>query len=140
VPQRSKKYAELATWVRNQRAAKRYNRPIIAGRGKRLDEIGFIWKLSDTIPWEEMYARLVEYKTHGDCNVPQKSRNHRRLGKWVNSQRTQYKRGNLKPERVRLLQEIGFVWHSKRSLSPPGQMELPTVAPASMSTMSQPTN
>ncbi len=41
VPQRSGKYRELAHWIRNQRAAKRYNRPIIAERGKRLDEIGF---------------------------------------------------------------------------------------------------
>jgi hypothetical protein len=46
VPQRSGKYSELGTWVRNQRAAKRYNRPIIAARGKRLDEIGFKWRSS----------------------------------------------------------------------------------------------
>lgn len=114
VPQRSPKYEELATWVRNQRAAKRYNRPIIAERGKRLDEIGFVWRLVERDAWERMLERLVEFKkTHGHCNVPQKGGQDKRLGKWVNTQRTHFKRGKLIPDRVRQLNEVGFIWNTK---------------------------
>jgi hypothetical protein len=124
VPQRSGKYAALGTWVRNQRAAKRYNRPIMAERAKRLDEIGFVWMLIEPMSWEKMFAALVEFKKiHGHCNVPQKSREHKsleqkRLGKWVNSQRTAYYRKRLPPERQRKLEEIGFVWNLRPNLAP----------------------
>ncbi len=129
VPQRSPKYGELGTWVRNQRAAKRYNRPIIAERGKRLDEIGFKWRLVEVNSWESMFERLVEYKnTHGHCNVPQKWGADKRLGKWVNSQRTQHKRGKVSAERQSQLESIGFVWNvtanrasAQRWLLPPLQ-------------------
>ena len=114
VPQRSGKYGDLGTWVRNQRAAKRYNRPIIAGRGKRLDEIGFVWRLVERDAWERLLERLIEFKKiHGHCNVPQKDGVNKRLGKWVNTQRTHFKRGKLKPDRVQQLKEVGFVWNTK---------------------------
>lgn len=114
VPQRSPKYAELATWVRNQRAAKTHNRPIIADRGKRLDEIGFIWRLVERNAWERMLERLIEFKGfHGHCNVPQKGGGDKRLGKWVNTQRTHYNRGKLKPDRQRQLEAVGFIWNTK---------------------------
>lgn len=114
VPQRSPKYAELATWVRNQRAAKTHNRPIIAERGKRLDEIGFVWRLVERNAWERMFDRLVGFKNlHGHCKVPQKGGADKLLGKWVNTQRKHFKRGTLKQERVQQLREIGFVWNTK---------------------------
>ena len=114
VPQRSPKYSELATWVHNQRAAKQNNRPVIAIRGKRLDEIGFAWRLVGHDAWEIMLERLVDFKkVHGHCNVPQKGGGDKRLGKWVNTQRTHFKRGDLKPDRIRQLEEVGFVWNTK---------------------------
>ncbi len=121
VPQRSGKYTALGTWVRNQRGAKRYKRPIMVERAKRLDAIGFMWTLVETVSWEDMFAALVEFKkTHGHCNVPQKSREHialeqKRLGKWVNSQRTAKTRGKLLPARKQLLDSIGFVWNLRPS-------------------------
>ena len=117
VPQRSGKYAALGTWVRNQRAAKRYKRPIMAERAKRLDEIGFVWMLIEPMSWEKMFAALVEFKkVHGHCNVPQKAGEHRRLGKWVNSQRTAYYRGKIKPARKQQLDLLGFVWNLRPNL------------------------
>ncbi|MEI6491304.1 MAG: helicase associated domain-containing protein, partial [Verrucomicrobiota bacterium] len=114
VPQRSPKYSELATWVHNQRAAKQNNRPIIAIRGKRLDEIGFAWRLVEHDAWEIMLERLVDFKkVHGHCNVPQKGGGDKRLGRWVNTQRTHFKRGDIKPDRIRQLEEIGFVWNTQ---------------------------
>jgi len=123
VPQRSGKYRELGTWVRNQRAAKRYKRPIMAERAKRLDEIGFIWVIIEPMAWEKMFAALVEFKKiHGHCNVPQKSHGHtsleqKRLGKWVNSQRTANFRGKITPARKQQLDSIGFVWNLRPSLA-----------------------
>lgn len=119
VLQRSPKYAELATWVRNQRAAKTHNRAIIAERGKRLDEIGFVWRLVERNAWERMFDRLVEFKNlHGHCNVPQKGAGDKRLGKWVNTQRTHYKRGTLRGDRRQQLESIGFVWNLRPNLAP----------------------
>lgn len=111
VPQRSGKYTQLAHWVRNQRAAKRYKRPIIEERGKRLDKIGFVWRLNDPNSWESMFERLVEFKkVYGHCNVPQHWKKNKRLGKWVNTQRTAYKRSKMPAEKEKQLNEIGFAW------------------------------
>ncbi len=118
VPQRVPKYADLATWVRNQRAAKAHNRPIMAERTKRLDELGFAWRLVEQEAWQRMLERLIEFKaTHGHCNVPQKGGGDKRLGKWVNTQRTHFKRGTLKSDRVQQLDAIGFVWNTKPTRS-----------------------
>jgi len=121
VQQRSDKYAALGTWVRNQRAAKRYKRPIMAERAKRLDEIGFIWVLIEPMAWEKMFAALVEYKkVHNHCNVPQKAGEYKRLGKWVNTQRTRNFRGKLRSDRKQLLDSIGFVWNLRPNLAASG--------------------
>ena len=64
-----------------------------------------------------MYAALVDFKkVNGHCNVPQKSREHKsleqkRLGKWVNTQRTQNYRGKLRADRKQQLDSIGFLWN-----------------------------
>lgn len=114
VPQRAPEYADLATWVRNQRAAKEHNRPIMAERAKRLDEIGFTWRLVEREAWQHMLERLNEFKkVHGHCNVPQKGGGDKRLGKWVNTQRTHFKQGRLKPDRFQQLEALGFVWNTK---------------------------
>jgi hypothetical protein len=66
-------------------------------------------------PWETNFEALVNFKRENNhCNVPQKGGQYRRLGKWVNTQRTHYKRGTIKTERVRLLNELGFIWNTKK--------------------------
>ena len=119
VPQRSRRYAELATWVKNQRLAEKMKRPVMIERRRRLDELGFRW-LVNTPRWEDMFAKLVDFKqAKGHCVVPQNWREDRRLGKWVNTQRTQLKRGRLKPDRQRQLDEIGFVWDATPTIRNP---------------------
>jgi hypothetical protein len=113
VPQKVKPYEKLANWVRNQRRDKKANRPIMKERSKRLDAIGFSWRLVEPQGWEKMFATLVEHKKiHGNCNVPQRWPENKRLAKWVNTQRTDYKRGKLRPDRQRQLESIGFVWNA----------------------------
>ncbi len=126
VPQQSPTYPELATWVHNQRHAKRNNRPIMADREKRLDEIGFVWCLVEPNVWEQMFERLLKFKkAHGHCNVPQKGGTDRKLGRWVNVQRLFHMRGKIRPERRKQLEVVGFVWNMKKpAIKQTGQLDL----------------
>jgi len=57
-----------------------------------------------------MLQRLIEYKTvHGDCKVPQHYNKDPQLGRWVNNQRSAYKRNDMLEERKCILNSIGFV-------------------------------
>ena len=80
-----------------------------------------------------MFQKLQEYKLEkGDCNVPHRYKDDRRLGKWVNKMREKkmemLKRGmdyeepqpnrkstsrTLTKERVEKMEELGFVWSFK---------------------------
>jgi dsDNA-binding SOS-regulon protein len=53
----------------------------------------------------------VNYKKiHGDCKVPKVYEQNPPLGHWVGTQRHQFKKGKLDPERGRMLEEMGFTW------------------------------
>jgi hypothetical protein len=92
-------------------------------RIRRMDELGFVWSLRDD--WDKHFEELKEYKAnHGNCNVPARYEANRRLGVWVSTQRQQYKTmhqlssdpakarpsATLTPERIDLLNQIGFTW------------------------------
>ncbi len=112
VPQKSREYPELAAWVANERYDKKKKKPISASRAARLDALGFTWEFNPAFTWDDMFDALVEFKeVYGHCNVPQHWKENKRLGKWVNTQRTARKRGKLQAERERKLSEIGFAWH-----------------------------
>jgi hypothetical protein len=113
VPSTTPESVELANWVQTQRAAKRCNRPIIAQRGNRLEEIGFSWRIVEQNGWDSMFERLVQFKqAYGHCNVPQRWPEDRKLGRWVNTIRYRTKR--LKGHQITQLDSIGFVWNTKR--------------------------
>lgn len=62
-------------------------------------------------PWPGMLALLVDYKNaHGDCRVPQRWRENRRLAAWVSEQRELRKNRRLAHDRERMLDELGFDW------------------------------
>jgi superfamily II DNA or RNA helicase len=112
VPQKSREYPELAAWVANERYDKKKNKPISRTRAARLDALGFTWEFNPAFTWEDMFNALIEFKSvYGHCNVPQHWRENKRLGKWVNTQRTSCKRGKLPADRLQKLNEIGFAWH-----------------------------
>jgi len=69
--------------------------------------------------WNNKLEELHEYKRNfGDCLVPFKFPSNRGLGRWVNQQRTEYKHmqdkqlSYMTSERIRLLEEVGFVWNA----------------------------
>jgi len=99
----------LATWVHGQRRSRKVA-TITQDHLERLDKLGFVWTRREEV-WESKYAALVQYKrTHGHCRVPIESEDHARLGNWVSLMRVRKKQGKLSKERIRRLDELGFVW------------------------------
>jgi hypothetical protein len=77
-----------------------------------------------SISWLIQFESLQAFKaTYGHCNVPQKYPANKRLGIWVNKQRTEFKKrengtkSSLTDERVALLEGIGFVWAKRRGMA-----------------------
>lgn len=103
----------FAKWVSRQRTL-RARGTLQESRVKKLDQLGFDWKL-DTIPqleeqWECMYQRLVEFKEkHGHCNVAStyKEGDSTSLACWVTTQR-QF--AHRRPDRKEKLDKLGFLW------------------------------
>jgi ankyrin repeat protein len=61
--------------------------------------------------WFEMYQRLRDYyEQHGDADVPHQWPDDSKLGAWVGNQRQKYKKEELIPEQIRMLEELGFTW------------------------------
>jgi superfamily II DNA or RNA helicase len=100
---------QLAKWVKQQRAD--YSEEQLSTeRIKNLEEIGFEWN-PDKAKWEEMFSALKAYKQErGDCRVPQRYGPNQQLATWVNSQRRFYSRRQMSADRIKRLEEIGFVW------------------------------
>lgn len=85
-----------------------------------LEDIGFTWarQKGDKL-WEDKYRDLQAYQArHGNCNVPTKYRVDTALGRWVSTQRKQYKemlkgqRTLMTKERARRLEDLGFRWNA----------------------------
>ncbi|OEU21483.1 hypothetical protein FRACYDRAFT_181442, partial [Fragilariopsis cylindrus CCMP1102] len=101
---------KLGSWVRSQRTCLKQGR-LGKSRVKRLDTIGFVWKILDSVPWLEMYQKLVAYKKkHKSTNVSIEYQADPKLGRWVSAQRTNYNREVLSTDRINHLESIGFVW------------------------------
>jgi hypothetical protein len=69
--------------------------------------------------WQMRYKELIHYKRiKGDCLVPHSYKSNPQLGRWVKRQRRQYKllrdgaKSTMTPERIQLLEDLGFVWDS----------------------------
>ncbi|OEU15745.1 hypothetical protein FRACYDRAFT_269474 [Fragilariopsis cylindrus CCMP1102] len=78
---------------------------------RRLNSVKFVWKPNGSIPWMEMYQKLVAYKTqHKSTNVPFKYKKDPKLGSWANTQRWKFKNNELSEERINHLESISFVW------------------------------
>jgi helicase associated protein len=62
------------------------------------------------VSWDEMFGRLLLFRgTHGHCRVPLAYKD-KKLGKWVQHQRSFANKGTLLPFRKRRLDNIGFNW------------------------------
>lgn len=82
------------------------------GLEKRVREVLFDEIIEKTrVFWDVMFKQLVEYKeNNGHTNVSRLQEGMKQLGNWVLEQRRQYHNGNLKPDKRKKLEELGFDW------------------------------
>ena len=97
---------KLGRWVSFLRSNKDQLTP---ERLKRLLDINFTWDSNDEL-WEQAFDMFKNFqKREGHCDVPRKHiEGGLRIGYWVTSQRK--KKGQLTPERIKLLDSLGFSW------------------------------
>ena len=98
----------LWSWINNQKS--NWKRGELSNeRIQRLNEIGFDWNPFGTL-WEAKFCELFSYwEEYGNTNVPTNWPDG--LNNWAKSQRKDKKKGNLSEEKIKRLDEIGFVWN-----------------------------
>jgi hypothetical protein len=122
VPQRYSENTKLGWWVSAQ---KKHYKLRLEGkksqmtlpRIQELESLGFEWD-SRGATWEERFNELANYRRiHRHCNVPKKYSENDRLGRWVHTQRLQYRRyleGNpshMTLSRIQKLESLAFEWN-----------------------------
>ena len=117
VPQKYPPNPQLGVWVNKQRMEKKFldenqKSSITPYKLQALEQIGFVWAKRKGQPsWDARFAELKAYlEKHGDCNVPTKYNANPALGRWVSTQRSQYKQFQLLSE----TEKQGFGNSSKR--------------------------
>jgi len=98
-----------------------------AERKQLLDNIGFIWNPEQTVTailnkeranqqWLQRVKELKEYKSeYGTCYIPTTSLSHKSLASWISVQRNNV--SSLSPEKISILEDIGFFADQNNSLS-----------------------
>ncbi|MDC0306473.1 Helicase associated domain protein [Akkermansiaceae bacterium] len=105
---RSEKNKTLATWITSQRV-RRNSGKLDDEKIVRLENLGFCWDPNEEL-WEQQFQALEAYqKRHGDCLVP-RSKNEK-LAAWLNTQKTSRKKGTLESQKIKRLDELGFIWN-----------------------------
>jgi len=124
VPQRYPQNPQLGVWVNKQRAEYKLFKEgkkssMTKERIQALEAVGFIWakRRKGQPTWDLKFDELTDYRQeHGDCLVPTKYAENPALGRWVSTQRAQYKLmqedkpTTMTEERVKMLENLGFVW------------------------------
>lgn len=112
----------LGRWINRQRSLYQAGK-LKDDRRKQLEEVGLKWAVLSTTSWQTMYDALCEYASskrssdkHGlwDGNVPASyetdEKPPKKLGRWVNRQRSAYANKKLKKEFVEKLEKAGLKW------------------------------
>ena len=97
---------ELRLWCSQQRSLYKKNK-LPAHKKQLLDAIGFRWGPRDD-DWMKMYNELITYTIRHKMDPA--TMMDKQLRKWIAMQRFWYTRNRLRPDRVDLLNKIGFVW------------------------------
>ena len=113
VPKRCGDNDQLSTWVKTQRTINNAGK-LSSEHKARLEELGFVWQPHKTA-WESMFIELKRYKEQfGHCNVSVSWEDNPSLGRWVSTQRSKWKKGQLSADRKARLDALGFVWELGR--------------------------
>lgn len=110
---------DLARWVNRQRT--QYNKgQLEPARIEKLESVsGWVWNISEA-SWEKYLQLLGQFvREHGHVRVPREPKLYKGLGlaSWVQSQRTNFKNGNLDQQRITQLESIPhWTWDPHTSL------------------------
>ena len=102
---------KLGKWQGHQRQNFK-NGTLEQDRIKRLEGIGLVWDQLEEL-FNKGFEETLRYKNqYGNANAPQsyKTPEEFNLGKWQSTQRQNFKNGTLEQDRIKKLEEIGFVW------------------------------
>lgn len=104
----------LGAWIGTQRTdyKKRVNPCFTQDRIERLNAIGMVWDAKES-EWQRKYKALLTYAgSYSTVRVPQSyiTPDGIKLGIWVNRLRMDHKKGRLKEEKKKLLEQIGMIW------------------------------
>ena len=109
----------LGAWVDKRRQRKDL---LSEKQLKQLNDLGFVWEPQSN-QWEQGFEKLVAYKKEfGDCLVPKSRGKANFLANWVGTQRGTKEK--ISHERIRRLDQIGFVWDVNSYLWEEGFKEL----------------
>jgi len=109
----------LGRWQSHQRENYKKGK-LSTERIKHLEEIDFIWdQLEERYekPFEKGFQETLLYKeSTGIPNAPQtyKTPEGYPLGHWQNTQRSKFRKGKLRPDKIKRLEDIGFKWGKQR--------------------------
>jgi len=100
----------LGVWLSSQRTRKKTGKLGIS-LIERLEDIGVIWDLCKE-KWKNNYRLLVKFQQReGHANVPISHKEEGvNLGKWLDGQRRQKKKGELDISLEKHLEEVGVIW------------------------------
>ena len=118
VPQKYPSNRPLGIWVNKQRMEMKFyldqhlKSSLTRMKIEALEQMDFVWaKRKGEAAWDEKYDELRRYlQENGDCHVPTKLQGNRAFGRWVSTQRSQYKKNKLSRDKVDRLNRLGFVW------------------------------
>ena len=109
VPSAYPENSSLGSWLKHQRTYKKMG-TLSAERIARLEALGVVWEVQDTV-WDEQFAALQAFHAReGHGNVPARYPENSSLGTWLSQQRVFKKTGTLSPERIVWLEGLGVVW------------------------------
>jgi superfamily II DNA or RNA helicase len=106
---------QLGSWQSNQKF--NYSKRKLSSDGiKRLEDIGFKWKIKEELFEKGFQETLLLKERTGNSNAEAtyKAPEGYMLGNWQSHQRQNYKKGKLSPDRIKRLEEIGFKWGKTR--------------------------
>jgi hypothetical protein len=113
VPHDDEKLHSLFSWIKHQRQVRE---SLCAEKVDKLNQLCFEWDPQETA-WNEMYRQLQTYKNQfGHCDVVERSSPYDKLTSWVSFQRK--RKDKLTPDRLRLLEDVGFLWCPNRDHRP----------------------
>jgi superfamily II DNA or RNA helicase len=106
----------LGNWQGTQRS--KYNKENLSpDQIKRLEDIRFKWGKKQEDPFEKGFRQTLIYKEmtgNPNATLGYKTAESFPLGNWQSNQRAQYNRGNLSPEKIKRLEDIGFKLRMQR--------------------------